>query len=79
MSAWYPALGDHFARFVDRQVADGRYGSTSEIARAALHLLEEHGARLEGLRGAPIEGEQSGATEPFDFDALIAKKRAEGG
>ena len=71
-------LGDHFARFIDRQVADGRYSSTSEVVRAALRLLEEHEARLEALRGALIEGEQSGPAEPFDFDAFIASKRAEG-
>lgn len=72
-------LGDHFVRFIERQVEAGRYGSASEVVRAALRLLEEHEARLEALRGALIEGEQSGPSEPFDFDAFIAERRAQGG
>jgi antitoxin ParD1/3/4 len=71
-------LGDHFAGFIERQIAEGRYASASEVVRAALGLLEEHEARLEALRNALIEGEQSGASEPFDFDAFIEGKRAEG-
>jgi antitoxin ParD1/3/4 len=68
-------LGDHFAAFVDRQVESGRYGSTSDVIRAGLRLLEEHEARLEALRAALIEGEQSGPAEPFDFDALLTEMR----
>jgi antitoxin ParD1/3/4 len=39
-------------------------------------LLEEQDARLAALRAALIEGETSGASTPFDFDAFIARKRA---
>lgn len=70
-------LGDHFTGFIDRQLAEGRYGSASEVVRAALRLLEEHEARLEALRSALLEGERSGPSEPFDFDAFIERKRAE--
>ena len=70
------SLGDHFARFVDQQVEGGRYGSASDVVRAGLRLLEEHEAKLTALRGALIEGEQSGPSTPFDFDAFIAGKRA---
>jgi antitoxin ParD1/3/4 len=70
------SLGDHFARFIDRQVAAGRYGSASDVVRAALRLLEEREAELEVLRAALIEGERSGQAEPFDFDAFLARKRA---
>ena len=69
------SLGDHFSDFVDRQLAHGRYGSASEVVRAALRLLEEHEVRLEALRAALIEGEQSGPSEPFDLDRFVEKKR----
>ena len=69
------SLGDHFASFLDRQLADGRYGSASEVVRAGLRLLEEHETRLAALRAALIEGELSGPSKPFDFDAFVAGKR----
>jgi antitoxin ParD1/3/4 len=67
-------LGDHFAAFIDRQVAYGRYGSASDVVRAGLRLLEEHEAKLEALRAALIEGEQSGPSTAFDFEAFIERK-----
>lgn len=70
------SLGDHFSGFVDEQLAHGRYGSASEVVRAGLRLLEEHETRLAALRAALIEGEQSGASEPFDFDRFLEGKRA---
>ncbi len=36
-------------------------------------------AKLAALRQALIEGEESGASKPFDFDAFIARKHAVGG
>ena len=69
------SLGDHFSGFVNRQLAHGRYGSASEVVRAALRLLKEHEVRLEALRAALIEGEQSGPSEPFDFDRFVEEKR----
>lgn len=68
-------LDDHFARFVEGQVADGRYGSASEVLRAGLRLLEDEEARLGALRAALVEGEESGPATAFDFDAFIARKR----
>ncbi len=70
-------LDEHLTGFIDRQIEEGRYGSASEVVRAALQLLEEHEVKLEALRSALIEGEQSGPSQPFDFDAFIEGKRAE--
>ena len=69
------SLGDHFAGFIENQIASGRYGTASDVVRAGLRLLEEQEARLAALQAALLEGEQSGAPQPFDFDAFLADKR----
>ena len=69
------SLGDHFTRFVDQQLAQGRYGSASEVVRAGLRLLEEHEAKVKALQQALIEGEESGPSQPFDFDRFLEGKR----
>jgi antitoxin ParD1/3/4 len=71
------SLGDHFTSFIDTQVKTGRYGSASEVVRAGLRLLQEHEAKVKALEAALIEGEESGAPQPFDFEAFKARKRAE--
>ena len=70
------SLGDHFSGFIESQVSHGRYGSASDVVRAALRLLEDQEAKLAALRAALIEGEASGPSAAFDFDAFIARKRA---
>ena len=69
------SLGDHFAKFVEAQVSEGRYDNASDVMRAALRLLEEREARLNALRAALIDGEDSGPSTPFDFEAFISRKR----
>ncbi len=69
-------LDERLALFIDRQIAAGRYGSASEVVRAALEFLEEHEAKLAARCGALIEGEQSGPSTAFDFDAFIEARRA---
>ncbi len=60
------SLGKHFSSFVEAQVSRGRYNSASDVVRAGLRLLEERETRLEALRAALIEGEESGPSTPFD-------------
>jgi antitoxin ParD1/3/4 len=69
------SLGDHFTHFIEAQVNAGRYDNASDVMRAALRLLEEREARISALRSALIEGEESGPSTPFDFEAFIARKR----
>ena len=71
------SLGDHFSDFVEGEVATGRYGSASEVVRAGLRLLQEREAHHAALRAALIEGEASGASQPFDFEAFLAAKRGQ--
>ena len=70
-------LGTHFSSFISDQVQAGRYGSTSDVVRAGLRLLEEHEAKVKALQDALIAGENSGEPRPFDFEAFKAGKRAE--
>jgi len=69
-------LPDYQTKFVEAQVAEGHYGSLSEVVQAGLRLLEEQEAKLALLRDALIEGEQSTA-KPFDADAFLAKLHAD--
>lgn len=71
------SLGDHFIDFAERQVASGRYGSTSEVVHAGLQLLESHEAALERLRDAIQEGIDSGPPEPFDFAEFLEEMHRE--
>lgn len=64
-------VGDYFAEFIERQIAQGRYGSASDVVTAGLRLLEEHEARLEALRAALIEGESSGPPTAFDIEEFL--------
>ena len=63
-------LGDHYEKFITQQVAEGRFGSTSEAIRAGLRLLEERETKLSLLRRALIEGEESG-TADYSLKGLI--------
>lgn len=56
-------IGSHYETFIAQQLQEGRYGSASEVVRAGLRLLEEHEGRVQQLRAALIEGENSGFVE----------------
>jgi antitoxin ParD1/3/4 len=66
------ALGDTLGHFVEHQVRSGRYGSTSEVIRAGLRLLEERETRLAHLREALSAGEASGPTDVWDAESFLA-------
>ena len=69
-------LGAHFEKFVTQQIAKGRYGSASEAIRAGLRLLEEHETRLEMLRLALKDGEDSGRSD-YSLTGLIEELDSE--
>lgn len=67
-------LGDHYLSFAEAKVREGRYGSTSEVIRAGLRLLENEEQKLEALRAALIAAEESGPAEPFDMHDWIGRR-----
>ena len=75
------SLGDHFDRFIAEQVARGRYGTASEVVRAALRLLEESESRVEKLRQDLEEGVRSGSADDYSIERIIetAKQTKRGG
>ena len=70
-------LGPDYEAFIQRQIAKGRFGTVSEAIRAGLRRLEEDELRLEELRAAIDEGENSGPAEPLDFEQFKREMRGE--
>ncbi len=75
------SLTPQLEELIQQKVASGRYGNASEVVREALRLLEERDqereAKLQALRAAIEEGENSGSVEPWEgAEAIIQKARA---
>jgi len=73
-------LGKHFDALIAQLTESGRFRSASEAMRAGLRLLEEEEAeyqtKLETLRKALIEGEESGEST-LSYDEIIAEAKTE--
>nr|WP_318384449.1 type II toxin-antitoxin system ParD family antitoxin [uncultured Enterobacter sp.] len=68
-------IGDHLDNFIAGLVRSGRYGSTSEVVRSALRLLEQRELQNETLREALQAGERSGESNLTLQDIAARKKR----
>jgi len=66
------SLGERWNGFIAAQVKDGRYASASEVVRDGLRIMEEKKAdsKLEVLRAALLEGEESGDAGQFDSQEI---------
>ncbi|MBR9908037.1 MAG: type II toxin-antitoxin system ParD family antitoxin [Gammaproteobacteria bacterium] len=56
-------IGSQLDEFVTELIESGRYGSTSEVVRSALRLLEAQERQIGMLRLAVAEGDLSGVSE----------------
>jgi len=56
-------IGSQLDDFVGKLIESGRYGSTSEVMRSALRLLERQENQAAALRTAVEAGEQSGESD----------------
>ncbi len=74
------SLPEELANFVKDKVSSGRYGSSSEVVREALRLMEKTERRevekLGWLRRAWQEGVVSGDAGEVNFTALKKEARA---
>lgn len=72
-------LGNHFTQFISTQIQSGRYGNASEVIRASLRAMEQEEQKLEALRQALIDGENSGKSTPLDMLEIIREAKQEAG
>ena len=70
-------LGKYFEEFIAQQIETGRYASASEVVREGLRFLEERELKLNALRRALIEGEESGFVE-YSLEGLFKDLDKEG-
>ena len=66
-------LGDHFEKFINKEVSSGKYGSASEVVRTALRILESEEEKKAALIKALIKGEKSKRVENFDPKVHLAQ------
>ena len=66
-------IGEHFEKFISKEVSSGKYGSASEVVRTALRLLESEEEKKSALLKALSRGERSKRIENFDPKAQLAK------
>jgi len=70
-------LGEHFDKFIQKEIKVGRYKNKSEVIRSGLRLLEIEKAKIEAINKALIVGEASGKPKKFNnekFKARMKKK-----
>lgn len=65
--------------WIAAQVAAGQYTNDSEAIRDLIRREQERGLELDAIRQALIEGERSGAPEPFDFKSFKRRKSQQHG
>ena len=74
-------LSSRFESYIQRQLDEGTYNNASEVIREALRLKmqqdEIYQTKLEALRTAIIQGEQSGEATPFDIQDIIREAKTE--
>lgn len=77
MASTSVTLGPHWDEFIALMMKEGRYGSTSELIRASLRLMEEQEGQRARLRVALMEGKRSGDAGPLNMDDIKLQARAQ--
>lgn len=72
MATMNVSLPDQMKNWVEECVKTGRYANASDYVR---DLIRQDHIKLERLRQALIEGENSGPSTSLDIEAFIANKK----
>ena len=74
------SLGPYWDEFLKQQVAEGRYGSASEVVREALRRMEVEEQKLAALRAHIAEGiadlDAGRVVSDFDIEDVIERAKA---
>lgn len=74
-------LSPTFETYIQKQLDEGTYNNASEVIREALRLKmqkdEIYNTRLQALRSAIINGEESGDAVEFDMQEITNEARKE--
>jgi antitoxin ParD1/3/4 len=77
-------LGAHFEKFIQAQLASGRYNNASEVLRDALRMMEESEQRLAAALQRGLDDIAAGRVYPMeevtrevmaDIDAIEARQK----
>ena len=74
-------LSPVFEKYIHQLIEAGTYNNASEIIREALRIKMQQDdlnkAKLEALKSAIVEGENSGVAVPFDIDNIIQEAKSD--
>ncbi len=77
------SLSSTFEAYIQKQLDEGTYNNASEIIREALRLKmqqdEIYLTKLDALRTAIIQGEESGDAVPFNMQDIIQEAKKDAG
>ena len=72
------SIGERWEKFVEKSVADGHYGSASEVVQEGLRLVEEREAKLATLRREIDEAiAEGGGVSDEELEAALDERAAE--
>ena len=66
-------IGDHFEKYINENVASGRFDSASDVVNSALRLLELEDQKIKQLRQEIEIGENSEMISDFDPEEHLAR------
>ncbi|MFT4533838.1 MAG: antitoxin ParD1/3/4 [Saprospiraceae bacterium] len=65
-------LNDYFEKIINTSIRSGRYSSVSEVVRAGLRMVDEEESKIQNLKKAIEDGENSGYLNDFDPQQHLA-------